>query len=955
MTRAVDAQQDEFYKRQHLSPVNLIKLTTYSDKKAGTAGTIFYLSDRAVDYDYGNTGSNQHFWPVVRDFGTIATTVNHVPSQFESEIIRKPLRIELSNETYRGSRLITLLRAATGKLENATIEVSQILVDSQTVPTDLTALTGDEHTVLYRGAVERVGPISEESIQLECTLDLPRIGWLRATDETKTDPIDLGARLPVIYGQAKRVEAVSYDVGFITTLAEYIGIDDRPITLEVTDTTGFSTTGSARIGGEEISWTGTTATTLTGVMWNLSTTVHSEHTVGEIIVEMIDGAAWVVAGHQVDAIDTLYVINPFDNKLTRVDETEFPFTKTIADTTTISGQTVATVSFTIAQLRELMNSLYISATVTRQQGTPVANVYTQHPIQMYHGKDDVENRRQARVGSRDDNEDQPSASVICDDSAGGVEDQAAFEFLDLGIGHTSETLRFHVATAAGFSGGANVGKATEFSTSTPVAKVQSDNIPNSSIPNSPTAAAWVESAITTQVELDKHWAWIETDTGSEWLNVYEMERVLTGGIEVREATEEGDSTNDSGAVNPDNVIDGSTSTFTDIDNNDWVEVVFPAPTESYIQQRIHIFFHSTNSGTDLQLQVDTVHVLDDDSTNVLSYFAVLTGELVTFDTDEIGNTIRVTSNSTNLLISRIYRSLIHTGAGPSTDDATIKGGSVGYGLRMFADVDGYEAPSGGAYKAAVGAVMTSADDIARHFIEVLGGATVDSTTFATMRTNHGSNAFAGDIRGLGFTFSEIMARLGYEFRTNFVPEEAAAGTVWRGLTAETDHEWSAASGSFAEWESFIEAGRQLAELGTRLTAFYGFDASNGTREEAYGAFLRADSDVNDLNPTPIPDADIDTAEDEVGVIEAEPFAFLMIQEAATAKDIFGYYVHEALRTQAKLFAVKGVPWWEAYAVEVGDVMDVTAPWDASSTKIRVIEYTKVFSTEEIELRVVEVV
>ena len=100
-------------------------------------------------------------------------------------------------------------------------------------------------------------------------------------------------------------------------------------------------------------------------------------------------------------------------------------------------------------------------------------------------------------------------------------------------------------------------------------------------------------------------------------------------------------------------------------------------------------------------------------------------------------------------------------------------------------------------------------------------------------------------------------------------------------------------------------------------------------------------------------ADLMTKEGEIGRIDADPHAFVGIQDEATAEDVLGYYVAESVRL-APLFAIEGVPWWEGYSLEVGDLVNATPPWESAARKCRVIEYVKSFESEQVELRLVEV-
>jgi hypothetical protein len=170
---------------------------------------------------------------------------------------------------------------------------------------------------------------------------------------------------------------------------------------------------------------------------------------------------------------------------------------------------------------------------------------------------------------------------------------------------------------------------------------------------------------------------------------------------------------------------------------------------------------------------------------------------------------------------------------------------------------------------------------------------------------------------------------------------------------EAPDDWPSASFTIDVWETFVEAGRDLDELATSFRFHYDLDFSLETLDEsAYQQTLIVNVDTNDVS-TYVATALLDAAEDAFGRIEADPIFFPFIADATTAKKVAGYYVHEAIRV-APLYVITGVPWWQAYDAEVGDIFNVTPPWESVARKVRLIEYTKDFDTEQIEIRCVEV-
>jgi hypothetical protein len=242
----------------------------------------------------------------------------------------------------------------------------------------------------------------------------------------------------------------------------------------------------------------------------------------------------------------------------------------------------------------------------------------------------------------------------------------------------------------------------------------------------------------------------------------------------------------------------------------------------------------------------------------------------------------------------------------------------------------------------------------RYLIEEIGGGKVNTAAYDTCNTNLGSVELACDLRTMGLTLEEVLARLAFESRTTLIPEETLTGREWKMATALSTYAFTAASGSVTEWShgGFAEVGRALRdELASRFTFFYAPDWSRGDGEEAFTAILIANEDDDDLTtPTAV---ELAVATFTFGSIDADPMAFRAIRDSVSAIDVAGYYAHELIRGGA-LFAISGVPWWEAITIEVADIISVTPQWASAAVKSRVIEYTKDPSTEQIELRLVEV-
>jgi hypothetical protein len=853
--------------------------------------------------------------------------------------MRKTWSFTLSNEPYGASeeRLINTLRDG-HILENARVEWTQLLLADRptTARIDLTSMTGDEHTFWYRGRVRRVGPITNESITFECEMEIPELQWLYPTDTAKTDPDHIGVRVAKVAGQAKKVACINWDVGFVSPTVSEIGFDAT--TIELTDATGFDSTGSGTIGGEEITWTGKSSNTLTGVTRGASGTAVAAHPAGSVLVEAISSATFLVADHQVDAIGDIYVENPYSGHIVRLTT---DCTKNVADTTTIAGRTVASITFTQAQLLAALHELATSPEViTEDIGTPPANL--QYVLTNTIGYSGVTSTKLLDAISNGLSASGDPYLPMDED------DYIYFRFYRPTGGFPRQRIQAEIELVSG-SGSVVIYKGRKGIDTTTTLDTQT--------------VTSGKNTYTVDTTEDAEWITIEFTSGSTIdVRVYEVWQYIDNTITTTHQQATNGKYDGGSEVGSGNWFDENDSTYLSLGSTpEWAGTKYADPG-SFHTQRIRVLTDDLDTPGDHHV---SLKVSDSDYNAGASIFSASDYRPqpspakpdFTFETDETGryNTFG-RENIVGILLYELSRDYVTYGSPPESD-IRIKGASVGYGLRLLADVDGYEVPSGAspAYKAgAAGTLMTKPCDILRYILEELGGETIDTATYDACNTNLGSNVIAADLRTMGLTFEEVLARLGFESRTTLIPEETASGRVWKLLTALSTYAFSAASGAITEWArgGFVEVGRALHdELATRFIFHYAPDWSRGDGEEAYTEILIANEDDNDLT---VPStADFQSAEDDFGDLDAEPMALRAIHDSATADDVAGYYAHELIRGGA-LFAISGVPWWEGYDVEVGDIKNVTPPWGSSAVKTRIIEYTKDPSTEQIELRGVEV-
>ncbi len=371
MSKTLTTRQDELAANRTLRAVPLIKLTTYTDRLAKTGAASLYFSDRTLYYDYGNTGTQQEFQAALSSIGDLTTEMPHLANGADSAaILFRDLTFDLYNVVIDGTPLYETLRLL--NLESALVEVGQLLLtdaDSDHV----SDLVGDEHIVFFRGEVQRVFDVSV-TITFACSSVRPQIlGGLIADDVTSVDPRDLGKRIPTVYGQAKLVPGIAWQVGWLTTVANDGIAETGATAFWVTDATGFPanpTEFDLIINGEEFVCTIQLDNKLNIVSRAQNGTIATAHAPGETVLEISVGVVFVFAEHESSAFNALYINNPYNQELVRVAGGASDILPTsvfsTANTTLVSGFTLSTVIISTAQLSTMMQALALQAAVTQQ-------------------------------------------------------------------------------------------------------------------------------------------------------------------------------------------------------------------------------------------------------------------------------------------------------------------------------------------------------------------------------------------------------------------------------------------------------------------------------------------------------------------------------------------------------------------------------------------------------------
>jgi len=338
---------------------DLFVLTTYSDRDNETVGAVYYWSDASRKYDHNRTGVARYFEPVIRTrSGPDAQNMSHIQDfggghaqTVELVCANRPLDPS-------GKYLIEQLRE--GTIFRATIEVVEVMLRGDQDDSDLTNLPGDEHVVVFRGELNGPVKIATDTFTLQFIVPEPKVPWIYAAGPT-VDIDDVGKRLPVVYGRMPRVECVGLDVGGESTLSAALDATSPGADVFVSTIERFQTSGVVYVDGERITFSGRNTTL--GKLTGTNRVSPKAHTAGARVLEIRD-SVFAAAGHRVAAINDVYVRRSSGDiiKLTT------DHTKNANDTTTLPGETTATIKLSASQFEALVQLLETDqpADVTQQ-------------------------------------------------------------------------------------------------------------------------------------------------------------------------------------------------------------------------------------------------------------------------------------------------------------------------------------------------------------------------------------------------------------------------------------------------------------------------------------------------------------------------------------------------------------------------------------------------------------
>lgn len=983
-----DAGQATLATKAAVRQVALVHLRTYSDVRSLTVAADYYLSTVPARYQW-SAGTTIQFQPLVKQVSAIVRGFPHIPDGVTAST-RDGIAIDL-DVTTRGGSNVWASALQFENLHGAVVEVATLLVDEAAFEApgwfDFSAL-GAVATMRWRGEVSSVSDLDWESgrLTLNCDVTEPTLDWPTARDPLLNDPRDTGKRYPMPFGYARQVELVGREVGHATTLAAEVAATGTTA-WSITDGEGFPTSGTFTVqcGDELVTVNGATSTPTSLVITARAAlgSTAAKHPRGATVVEYVREARFVLSAREVRSIGGLFWQIPSGQRV-RLEPGTFGFNPAASEIET--GERLAVV--TLAR-EELAAALEVVASVIQQPTFASATATAKLAFSAFAETNDatasvgpanrsdptinIDNPAGFRVDQNVGNDnvavfwtpsaviENPTAKVLrvrpvfdlrVDSVAGNttnvyyevdshtISGSILFTNKTLLVGQTgTQSTRQQLAgawmtpsnpdvftladlagsgptTSGGFraaiyldmSGGSG-GEGFFCYAQSSYWEVEIEPPPPSADLPVDVAAAWavgnglrlvadVNGIVSRAGEAAVASLDFSTTTGWSGSNCTISVQTIGSRQGIRLASPSN--------VNCDLVRTGLTL--------DWSAAGGTVSFEVYITAAFKDKLSATD-GRFVELKVGT------NGTDMTAY-PFSPGDLID-------------DGWTTLTADLAYHySRVTLGAGATLSNVT----RIELGPR-------WDSTSGAPqihFRNVRFMTRTLIDhpiDVATFVVEQLAGRTgaVDASAAATAKTNLPSVKAAGDLRNMGEGLAEILARLGFESRTNWVALEASSGTIYRPLTPSTSWNFPSSARTLSTFRGLRLAMRQLEEIATQFSALWDYRPEpNGAAIEAFRKVTRSDETVNEISAR-VATANIDDAQKAVGVRESLPQEFRMIGDLASLVEVWAYYVKEAIRfprTNGRRFSLV-VPFSDGWDLEPGDIVTIATPWDGSSVKCRI--------------------
>lgn len=977
--------------------VTLVRIETYTNYDAETVDETLYYATVPLRYRWD--GSNVvSFRGFLESVAPLKRGFEHVPNGFRLST-RDGLTVRFETGEWADLNVWDLVRSA--NLIGAKIEVATLLIDAgdETAPEwiDQSTLAKD-HIVRFRGEITQVPEYRADSTtfdlvadSIEPVLDLPQ-----ALDASEVSQKDLGTIYPVPVGEVKRIPLVQRTVGWVTTLGSDIS-EAFTGNVTVTDATGFPDSGSFAfwIGAERLlaTYIGTQTINITtrAVTIGAVASIAVTHNAGAVMIEEIETANFVYSGVESLGLDALYCRSPQSGELVFIPPGLYGAVQ--ADDSIDAGQPLGIVSFTQELMGLVIQLLNNAAAITVQPVVTIAGVdmiqvpLSNHALEANYGPDskDCANYIFGSDGAGFTKSTGQDDAIVLWNTSADVPSQSrtvsrfriVFPIRIQGDGTNLTKLHY---TLVGSPLNTNNSKELLRQTSA-VGEIWDSVSTEWFSPGSTTLADLVNSETTPSTNGPRVYLYLDQSGGGgfgtsqfSWLpgSYYEVELVplvpSVTNTETTGAQEIGFNLDLFADVRGAVTIDSETSINIMDDKTNWL-------AENVVITNVGGLgdgFTAEEDGTSTFHQAAITGQPAMDFSSHRFRFDYNMQEAVWAGWNLGGGTFRIfllSSNGNDKTWKFPKSCLHHTGWREFTFDpfgsASQLSASTG-SLDLSAVVQinlQWDTTAPGAtgaisfrdLRAEGRTYHTHPLDVAEWLIEENAGLTngVDAGSFSTAKTNLPGVVIAGDLRNAGPTFAEVLGRIGYECRTNFIATEGASASAYKALNALATYAFTAVAKTIDEYADLIVISRQLDDQPTEFMAVYDFRNDLDSLDlTGYRALLRADATQNDISAD-VPTSDLTDAQALRGIRPTEPMPFYLLPDSASAIEVWAYYVAEALRATSLRFRMQ-VGFRYSYDLEPGDIVDFVPPWQVGAIKCRVTSITRPYDEPAATLELVEV-
>lgn len=996
-------EQAHLAARATVRAIPLVRIRTFSNYEAGTVSSTFYWSTLPILYQW-TAPAVVEFEPVIRSVSPVVRGFPHIPDGV-TLATRDGISIVVDGLP-RGDREAVQSTVydrlnSTGQ-HAAMVDVASLLVDESAWSGvgwwDLSAM-GSVHVVRWRGELTRVGDFDWEEgrFSVLCDTREPVLDWPTARDPDLNDPRDAGRRYPMPMGLARRVPLVNIEVGRATTLVADTSASSTG-SIQVTDADGFPTSGSYTIQVDDelmtVNGAASSASSLSVTARGVAGTTAVVHRRGTTVLESVREARFALSAREIQSISALYWKGSA-GELLRIPTGAWGWNP--GNDLIEPGKRIGVVSFFDAALRETLSAARAlveqpTAAITEPDviRIPFDSIsFTASPPFAGVTKSDVSAidpnglTGSAQYGA-------PTISEVIEawcetapadaDAARTVQRwRLVIDYL-VGSNGAGTAARLRCTTAWAPGGDVTNQEFEAYSSVSPTRATAASTwrTPSSSVtvgdfigagPSSlePTAFFWIgdgdnvaDSCVIYcrtsyfEFEVDPPPVDVSATRVSGELGVgngLELVADCRGGIlrssEAEVTSLPFNTTTGWSAVNC------SISTIS-VDGRSGLQCFSPTGTlEVYMRfLGLSADWSAANAAIEFECYcnaTDKGYLDDSGQRAIVMRLESAGGEtLYSFGAADV-----IDGRWTKLVVDLNYHPRQEV-IGSGVDLASVVNFRLGgkWTSAVSTPQLGFRN-----VRFVVRTMAQHAIDVGSYVIQELAGlaGSVDGTAYAAAKADLPSVNLAVDLRRCGESMPEILERIGFESRTNWIPAEGASGTVYKPLTPNSgvSYSWDAAVRTLTEFRKLLTDGRHLDELSTEFSALWGYRNDRDPNDvEAFSAIARADATVNDASAK-VSTAAITTLRNSVGLRPSLPQAFIAIGSESILVEVWAYYVTVALQQEFRRFAMV-VSYAEAWDLEPGDIVTFETPWDGDTVKARIVRVAFPFDSPGIGLTLEEV-